>query len=135
MNKVLITGADGLIGSRLADWIISNHPEYNVIGIDNLSGGYAENVNPDVTFINMDLTLEPTKLASIFETHKPDYVFHFLRKGFATQLENAGVPHNVAARLMGHELSDMTPGGYSDGLMFERLKEVITKVEYSKQYK
>ena len=65
----------------------------------------------------------------------PDYVFHSLRKGFATQLENAGVPHNVAARLMGHEHSDMTFGGYSDGLMFERLKEAITNVDYSKQYK
>jgi integrase len=64
----------------------------------------------------------------------PDYVFHSLRKGFATQLENAGVPHNVAARLMGHELSDMTFGGYSDGLMFERLKEAIAKVDYSKQH-
>jgi len=28
-----------------------------------------------------------------------NYVFHSLRKGFATQVENAGVPHNVAARL------------------------------------
>ena len=65
----------------------------------------------------------------------PDYVFHSLRKGFATQLENAGVPHNVAARLMGHELSDMTFGGYSDGLMFERLREAMSKVDYSKQYK
>ena len=64
----------------------------------------------------------------------PDYVFHSLRKGFATQLENAGVPHNVAARLMGHELQDMTFGGYSDGLMFERLKEAIAKVDYSKHH-
>ena len=44
------------------------------------------------------------------------------------------MPHNVAARLMGHELSDMTFGGYSDGLMFERLKEAITKVDYSKHH-
>ena len=60
----------------------------------------------------------------------PDYVFHSLRKGFATQLENASVPQNVAARLMGHELSDMTFGGYSDGVMFERLKEAISEVSY-----
>ena len=54
---------------------------------------------------------------------------------YSTQLENAGVPHNVAARLMGRELQDMTFGGYSDGLMFERLKEAMSKVDYSKQYK
>jgi UDP-glucose 4-epimerase len=100
MNKVLITGAAGLIGSRLADWIISNHPEYNVIGIDNLSGGYAENVNPDVTFINMDLTLEPTKLASIFETHKPDYVFHlaaYAAEGLSPFIRRYNYQNNLVA--------------------------------------
>ncbi len=42
MNKkttVLITGVAGSLGSRLADWIIENKPEYKVIGIDDLSGG------------------------------------------------------------------------------------------------
>jgi UDP-glucose 4-epimerase len=100
MNKVLITGAAGLIGSRLADWIISNHPEYNVIGIDNLSGGYVENVNPDVTFINMDLTLEPTKLASIFETHKPDYVFHlaaYAAEGLSPFIRRYNYQNNLVA--------------------------------------
>jgi UDP-glucose 4-epimerase len=100
MNKVLITGAAGLIGSRLADWIVSNHPEYNVIGIDNLSGGYAENVNPDVTFINMDLTLEPTKLASIFETHKPDYVFHlaaYAAEGLSPFIRRYNYQNNLVA--------------------------------------
>ena len=38
-NKtVLITGVAGLLGSRLADWIIENKPGTEVIGIDDLSG-------------------------------------------------------------------------------------------------
>ena len=37
-KKILITGVAGLIGSKLADWIIENKPEYTVIGIDDLSG-------------------------------------------------------------------------------------------------
>ena len=64
----------------------------------------------------------------------PNYVLHSLRKGFATQLENAGVPHNVAAMLLGHELSDMTFGDNSDGLMFERLNKAIDNVAYSKHH-
>ena len=48
--KVLITGVAGLLGSRLADWIIENKPEVEVVGIDDLSGGYLENVNPKVKF-------------------------------------------------------------------------------------
>ena len=54
-KTVLITGVAGLIGSRLADWIIENQPEYEVIGIDDLSGGYKENVNDKVKFYQMDI--------------------------------------------------------------------------------
>ena len=54
MKTILITGVAGLIGSRMADWIIEHHPEYRIVGIDNLSGGYKENINPKVIFIEMD---------------------------------------------------------------------------------
>ena len=47
--KVLITGVAGLLGSRLADWIIENN-KAQVFGVDDLSGGYIENVNKKVKF-------------------------------------------------------------------------------------
>ena len=74
-NKILITGVAGLIGSRLADWIIENLPDYNVIGIDDLSGGYEENVNSKVKFYKMDL--KDPSLKDVFSKENPDYVFHF----------------------------------------------------------
>jgi len=73
--KVLITGVAGLLGSRLADWIIENKPEIEVIGVDDLSGGYEENINPKITFWQMDLVNHP--IENIFESHNIDYVFHF----------------------------------------------------------
>jgi len=76
MSKtVLITGVAGLLGSRLADWIIENHPDVKVVGIDDLSGGYRENINPKVEFWKWNLV--DHHLNSLFETHKFDYVFHF----------------------------------------------------------
>lgn len=61
-----------------------------------------------------------------------DYVFHSFRKGLATQLEAKGVPENIVARLLGHELKTMTYGLYSGGLFsYDQLKEVIDKVEWS----
>jgi UDP-glucose 4-epimerase len=75
MSKVLITGVAGLLGSRLADWIIENQPEVEVIGVDDLSGGYEENINPKVKFWQMDLVNHP--IENIFEAHQIDYVFHF----------------------------------------------------------
>jgi UDP-glucose 4-epimerase len=74
-KKILITGVAGLLGSRLADWIIENHPEVKVVGIDDLSGGYKENIHPNVEFWQMNLVDHP--IENCFETHKFDYVFHF----------------------------------------------------------
>lgn len=73
--KIIITGVAGLIGSRLADYIIQYHPEVDVIGIDNLSGGFKENINPKVQFFQADLNNPSLKI--IFDWAEPDYVFHF----------------------------------------------------------
>lgn len=75
MVNVLITGVAGLLGSRLADWLVENKPDVNVIGIDDLSGGYKENVNDKVKFYNTNLVTD--SLDSIFIEDKIDYVFHF----------------------------------------------------------
>ena len=73
--KVLITGVAGLLGSRLSDWIVENVPNCEIIGMDDLSGGYFENVNPKVTeFWRMNLV--NGNLTECFERHKFDYVYH-----------------------------------------------------------
>lgn len=74
-KKILITGVAGLLGSRLADWIIENKPEYKIVGIDDLSGGYKRNVAPEVDFWQMNLIDHP--IENCFEVNKFDYVFHF----------------------------------------------------------
>ena len=55
MINVLVTGVAGLLGSRMAEHLIRNG--YNVIGIDDLSGGYEENVPDQVEFFKMDVIL------------------------------------------------------------------------------
>lgn len=74
-KSVLITGVAGLIGSRMADWIVENHPEFEIIGIDNLFGGFKENINSNVIFYKRDLSID--SIDDIFETHNIVYVFHF----------------------------------------------------------
>lgn len=73
--RVLITGVAGFLGSRLADWIIEHIPDAEVIGIDNLSGGYKENLHDLVEFFSIDILDE--KISEVFSTYRPDYVFHF----------------------------------------------------------
>ena len=75
-KNILITGVAGLLGSRLADWIIENKgDDYQVIGIDDLSGGFKENLHPDVEFYAHDLVTGD--LDQIFKDNKIDYVYHF----------------------------------------------------------
>ena len=95
-KKILITGVAGLLGSRLADWIIENKPEYTVIGIDDLSGGYIENVNSKVKFYKIDLN--DTLIKNIFELEKPEYVFHFAAyaaEGLSPFIRNFNYTNNL----------------------------------------
>ena len=73
--KILITGVAGLLGSRLADWIIEN-TDNEVIGVDDLSGGYIENVNPKVKFYKFDL-VDLSEVEGVFKSETPDIVYHF----------------------------------------------------------
>ena len=73
--KILITGVAGLLGSRLADYIIENHPQVHIVGIDDMSGGYRENVNPKVELWEMNLV--NGNIQECFERNQFDYVYHF----------------------------------------------------------
>jgi UDP-glucose 4-epimerase len=97
-NKILITGVAGLIGSRLADWIIENLPDYSVIGIDDLSGGYEENINPKVKFYKMDL--KDSSLKDVFSKENPDYVFHlaaYAAEGLSPFIRQYNYQNNLVA--------------------------------------
>jgi UDP-glucose 4-epimerase len=73
--KVLITGVAGLLGSRMASWILETIPDCTVIGIDDMSGGYPENVDRRVKFYRVDCADDAFE--EIFNHEKPDYVYHF----------------------------------------------------------
>lgn len=74
-QKVLITGVAGLIGSRMASWILENHSNIEVIGVDNLSGGCADNIDSRVDFYQLDCADD--RFTNLMATVKPDYVYHF----------------------------------------------------------
>jgi UDP-glucose 4-epimerase len=75
-KNVLITGVAGLLGSRLARWITVNRPDYEVFGIDDLSGGFRENVPPGVQFLKFNLE-DQARLEQAFKQFRPSIVYHF----------------------------------------------------------
>ena len=74
-KSILITGVAGLLGSRMARWLLLNQPEYTIIGIDNLSGGYLENIPEGVSFYQLDIATD--NLNPVFEVFNIEYVYHF----------------------------------------------------------
>lgn len=74
---IMITGCAGLLGARFADWVAEHHPEFDIVGIDDLSGGYLSNINPKVSFHQIDLALDRVALEHAFRRFKPEVVYHF----------------------------------------------------------
>src|SRR5690606_5707452 len=75
MKSIVITGVAGLLGSRLADWLVDHQTAYKVIGIDNLMGGYRSHINPHVDFYQLDLVSDDLEI--VFAENDVAYVYHF----------------------------------------------------------
>ena len=74
--KIFVTGCAGLLGANYTRHLIANG--HDVIGIDNLSGGYKAFVAKGDNFKFVKLNLERRKkVEELFDEHKPDVLFHF----------------------------------------------------------
>jgi UDP-glucose 4-epimerase len=74
MSKILVTGGAGFIGSHVTDSLLE--AGHDVAVIDDLSGGYEENVNPKAQFFCHSI-VDPIAVNNIFHEFQPDVVFHF----------------------------------------------------------
>ena len=133
--KILITGVAGLLGSRLSDYIIENHPEVHIVGIDDMSGGYRENVNPKVELWEMNLV--NGDLSECFERHNFDYVYHlaaYAAEGLSPFIRTYNYQNNLVAtsriitECIKHNIkrlvftSTLAVYGHQDGNMFDEVQ-------------
>ena len=70
---VLVTGAAGFIGSHVAQALLE--AGHDVVGLDDLSGGFTANVPPQVAF-HPGSILDEALLQRIFQEHRIEYVYH-----------------------------------------------------------
>lgn len=69
----LVTGGAGFIGAHVTDELIQMG--HNVIVLDDLSGGYQDNVHKEAAFVKGSI-LDHELLERLFEEHRFDYVYH-----------------------------------------------------------
>jgi UDP-glucose 4-epimerase len=72
-TKVLVTGGAGFIGSHVADACLAEG--YEVVVMDDLSGGYLRNVPKGATFLEGSIT-DPAFVEDVFEQHHFEHVYH-----------------------------------------------------------
>ncbi len=70
---ILVTGGAGFIGSHIINDLLSK--KHQVIALDDLSGGFKENVNPAAIFIEGSIN-DVALIDKIFKDYRIEYVFH-----------------------------------------------------------
>ncbi|MBN1452879.1 MAG: NAD-dependent epimerase/dehydratase family protein [Anaerolineales bacterium] len=73
MTRVLVTGAAGFIGSHVAEQCLNLG--FQVVGVDDLSGGFVENVPPGVDFRCGTVT-DPDWVEQLWADGDYDYIYH-----------------------------------------------------------
>jgi UDP-glucose 4-epimerase len=73
ITKSLVTGGAGFIGAHVVNELIGMG--HQVVVLDDLSGGFKDNVNPAAEFVQGSI-LDHQLIDTMFEKHQFDYVYH-----------------------------------------------------------
>lgn len=83
IDKVLITGITGFVGSHLVDYIVEKHPKVKILGLARWRSP-TDNINHVIDKITMkygDLTDLPS-IKVILSKEKPDVIFHLAAQSY-----------------------------------------------------
>src|SRR5690349_5800436 len=95
MITSLVTGGAGFIGSHVAEHLINMG--HRVVVLDDLSGGYEDNVPSGATFARGSI-LDRALIESLFREYRFDYVYHlaaYAAEGLSHFIKRFNYTNNV----------------------------------------
>ena len=83
INKVLITGITGFVGSHLADYILANFPGLQILSLARWRSP-TDNIRHILDKITLEFgdLLDPFSLKTILSRQKPDVIFHLAAQSY-----------------------------------------------------
>lgn len=94
-ETVLVTGGAGFIGAHVSQELLNLG--YKVVVLDDLSGGFKDNVPERAMFVEGSI-LDVQLLQALFRTHRFDYVFHlaaYAAEGLSHFIKRFNYENNV----------------------------------------
>lgn len=99
MPTSLVTGGAGFVGTHVTNQLITLG--HRVVVLDDLSGGFREQVHPDATFVLGCIT-DAALVASLFAEHRFDYVYHlaaYAAEGLSHFIRRFNYTNNVVGTM------------------------------------
>jgi UDP-glucose 4-epimerase len=95
-QTALVTGGAGFIGSHVVDALVARRVKVYVV--DDLSTGYKENLNPNVSFTKASVTSPAFR--ALVRRVKPDVIFHFAAH-LSVRVSIARPIHDATVNILG----------------------------------
>lgn len=73
-KRALVTGGAGFMGAHVIE-VLRHQGDTEVVALDDLSGGFRENLDPAVTFVEGSI-LDVPLIHRLCETYQFDYIYH-----------------------------------------------------------
>lgn len=95
MGKVLVTGGAGFIGSHVTEALVAR--DHEVVVLDDLSGGFIDNVVAGATFVQGSVT-DTALVNDLCGRHQFDYIYHlaaYAAEGLSHFIRHFNYTNNV----------------------------------------